>query len=454
MSTLWSANVTLDELVARLTVGRDPELDVELVPYDALASAAHAAMLESIGVLDSTELEALQRELRAIATAASDAHGGFEILPAEEDGHTAIENRLTARVGEAGKKIHTGRSRNDQVIAALRLWGREAVLRLASALLDATQTLAALAVRHAETSIPGTTHTRQAMPSTLGHFFAAGAETLLDDMAWLETAYEHLNRSPLGSASGYGVALDLDRERVAEALGFRGLQTNTLAVQNDRGRTEALVLTVAATIATDLGRMAHDLIRLSSEELGFVTLDPTTTTGSSIMPQKRNPDVLEIIRASAARCRALAAEVSGIYGGLGFGYHRDLQLTKEPFLRGLSLAGDCAAAMVKVLEALEVDTERCREAVLPSTAATDAVYRKVAQGQPFREAYREAASDPESAYEGEPAESWRERKHAGAPGALDVAYLETAQTTARAWLEGKRRAIDRVWREFETESRD
>ncbi len=449
MSTLWSAVATLDELIARLTVGRDPELDIELVPYDALASAAHARMLAKIGVLTEAELEGLLAELRKIADDARDPEAGFEILSVEEDGHTAIENRLTARLGDAGKKIHTGRSRNDQIVAALRLWGREAVLRLASEVLAVATTLTDLARVHAETSIPGYTHTRQAMPTTLGHFFAAGAETLLDHAPWLRTAFEHLNRSPLGSASGFGVALALDRELVAELLGFDSVQRNTLAVQNDRGRTEALVLGVVASVATDLGRLACDLIRYSSEETDFISLDPSTTTGSSIMPQKRNPDVLEIIRASAARCRAQQGEVAAIYGGVGFGYHRDLQLTKEPFLRGLTLTADCSAAMARVLQSLEVDAERCRQAILPSTAATDGVYQRVAQGEPFRDAYRRAAEEPTTAYDGDPAESWRTRRHAGAPGDLVLTHLTDATEAPARWLDERQRAIAAVWRTLE-----
>ncbi|MFQ5526760.1 MAG: argininosuccinate lyase [Thermoanaerobaculia bacterium] len=449
MSTLWSPPAALDELVARLTAGTDPELDVALVPYDALASAAHARMLTKIGVLTAAECDAILDGLRKLAREARDLESGFEILASEEDGHTAIENRLTATLGDAGKKIHTGRSRNDQVIAALRLWSREAVLTLARELLETSSTLTRLAGEHAETSMPGYTHTRQAMPTTLGHFFAAAADTLLDEMPWLRAAFEHVNRSPLGSASGFGVALDLDRDMVSEELGFSGVQRNTLAVQNDRGRSESLVLAVAASVATDLGRLSADLIRFSSEEAGFLTLGPTTTTGSSIMPQKRNPDVLEIIRSSATRCRALQSEVAGIYGGLGFGYHRDLQLTKEPLLRGVALATDCAAALGRLLESLQVDAETCRNAVLPSTAATDAVYRRVGQGEPFRDAYRATAADPETAYAGDPAESWRARTHTGAPGDRDLDYLDGALASEREWVETKVEATAAVWRSFE-----
>ncbi len=421
-----------DAAVARLTVGRDPELDRRLALYDAVASAAHAAMLEKIGILTAEELAALERELAAIAEEAR--AGRFTIDPAEEDCHTAIENRLTERLGDPGLKIHTGRSRNDQVLAALRLWGREKIVELARGVVAVAERLLDLAEEHREVSVPGYTHTRQAMATTMGHFFAAWAENLIDDLPWLERAFEHTNRSPLGSASGFGVALPLDRELVAERLGFASVQNNTLAVQNDRGKTEWLALAAAAAASTDLGRLAADLIRYSSEELGFVRLAAEVTTGSSIMPQKRNPDVLELIRAGAGRLRARQAEVGAVYGALGAGYHRDLQLTKEPFLDGMQLACDCFTAMSPVLATLEVDPDRCRAALLPSTGATDAVYRRVAAGEAFRTAYRAVAADPEGSVEGDAREAWRERSHPGAPGAPALASTRTALAEASAWL--------------------
>jgi argininosuccinate lyase len=420
VSRLWERGEAPDAAVERFTVGDDPELDRELVAWDALASAAHATMLAEIGVLTAVERDALVAELAAIAREARD--GRFVIARDEEDGHTAIENRLTRVVGEAGRKIHTGRSRNDQVMAALRLWGRDAMARAIEAVVAVAGDLADLAERHRETSLPGYTHTRQAMPSTLGFLFAAHAEGLADALPWLETALAHLDRSPLGSASGYGVPLPLDRRRVAELLAFAAVQENTLAVQNDRGRGEHLALTAVALPLTDLGRLAVDLIAFSSDEHRFLLLSPAVTTGSSIMPQKRNPDALELVRAAAARLRARAAEVAAVYGPLPSGYQRDLQLTKGPFLDGMRLALDAFAVFRVVLAGIEVDVERCRAAVLPATAATDEVYRRVAGGEAFRAAYKGVAADPEGAVAagGEPAETWRSRTHFGAPGALEV----------------------------------
>jgi len=432
LSRLWDKGDALDPAIERFTVGDDPRLDRELVAYDALASAAHATMLAEIGILSADERDGLIAELATIAAEARE--GRFEIARADEDGHTAIENRLTAKLGDAGKKIHTGRSRNDQVIAALRLWGREALVEAGGLLLAVVERLLDLADEHRETSVPGYTHTRQAMPTTLGHHFAAHAEGLLDALPWLRTAYDHLDRSPLGSASGYGVPLPLDRERVRELLGFARLQVNTLAVQNDRGRTEHMVLAALSMPVTDLGRLAHDLILMSSDELGWITLSNEVTTGSSIMPQKRNPDVLELVRATAARLRARVGELAGVYGGLPSGYHRDLQHTKGPFLDGVSAAADLCRVFAVVLDGLTVHAERCRASVQAATAATDEVYRRIGEGIPFRTAYREVGEDPAGAVEGEPAETWRGRRHAGAPGALELEGYRKALEREGGWV--------------------
>ncbi len=443
MSRLWDKGDGLDETVERFTVGDDPTLDLELVPYDALASIAHARMLAEIGILDGDELAGLERELAAVVREAR--AGTFHIARADEDGHTALENRLTERLGDAGRKIHTGRSRNDQVIAALRLWGREALLAAVEALLAVGEALLDLADEHRETSVPGYTHTRQAMPSTLGHLFAAHAEGLLDAVPWLTTAFAHLDRSPLGSASGFGVPLPLDRRRVAELLRFGGLQVNTLAVQNDRGKSETLTLTAVAVPAGDLARLAHDLILYSSDELGWVSLAANVTTGSSIMPQKRNPDVLELVRAGAARLRSRASEVAAVYAPLPSGYHRDLQLTKAPFLRGLAEAVDLFRAVRVALDGITVHPERCRAAVQAATAATDEVYRRIGSGTPFRDAYREVGADPAGSVDCEPAEAWRRRTHEGAPGALDTAADRQRLEEARSWLQATGERVGEAW---------
>ncbi len=449
MSRLWDRGpgTLLDERVSRFTVGRDPDLDLLLASHDALASAAHATMLTEIGLLSEAELLGLKRELSAIAGEAR--RGEFVIVAAYEDCHTAIENRLTARLGDAGRRIHTGRSRNDQVIAALRLWAREALIELALELVAVVDLLLGLAHAHRDTSLPGYTHTRQAMPSTMGFLFAAHASNLLDDLPWLQTALSHVDRSPLGSASGYGVALPLDRPRVAELLGFASVQANTLAVQNDRGKTEFLVLGAAVGVALDLGRLASDLILFSSDELGFVRLDERVTTGSSIMPQKRNPDVLELIRAGAARWRSRQGEIAAVYGPLTAGYHRDLQLTKEPFLEGMRGIADALVAIQPVLSTLAVDRERCRSAMQKAIGATDVVYQRVLAGQPFRAAYKAVASDPAGEVAGDPSELWRARTHLGAPGAIALDPLRGARADAQRWADSEAARLAAVWQLLE-----
>jgi argininosuccinate lyase len=443
VTRLWDKGEPLDAVVARFTAGRDPELDLRLVPFDALASAAHARGLVRIGLLGEEEEVALAAELGAIAREAR--AGSFRIASEEEDGHTAIENRLTARLGDAGRRIHAGRSRNDQVLAALRLYGREALLDAIARLLAVAGQLAALAEAHRETSVPGYTHTRQAMPSTLGLLFAAHAEALVDDLPWLWTAYRHLDRSPLGSASGYGVPLPLDRAHVAQLLAFGSVQANTLAVQNDRGKAEALVLAALGAVAGDLGRLATDLIWFSSDELRFVILGASVVTGSSLMPQKRNPDVLELTRATAARVRARQAEVAGVVQGLASGYHRDLQLTKEPFLEGVQATLDALAALGPVLATLSVDRARCREAITRSSGATDAACARAARGEPFRAAYAAVGAAPEASVEEDPAELWRRRTHLGAAGALELEPTRAALAEAGRRLDVERARIAAPW---------
>ena len=444
MTRLWDRGTALDRAVERFTVGRDPDLDQQLLPYDALASAAHATMLARIGVIETTDLEQLLRELSSIVEEAR--AGSFRIQPGDEDSHTAIENRLTERLGDTGRRVHTGRSRNDQVLGMLRLYLREALLMQCRGVNDIVARLLELAEQHAETPLAGYTHTRQAMPSTVGFLFAAQAECLLDNLPWLQSAFSHADRSPLGSASGYGVALPLDRQLVADLLAFSRVQVNTLAVQNDRGKTEYLVLGVVAATISDLSRLAGDLIWFSSDELGFVRLSPEVTTGSSIMPQKRNPDVLELIRATAARIRSRQAEVGAVYGSLSSGYHRDLQLTKEPLVYALEEGQLALEGMLATLHALSIDEARCRAALVPSIAATDAVYERVAKGEAFRRAYKAVAQDPEAAVSGKPDECWRKRTHLGAPGALELQASKRRLEQSTSWLSDQLHRIQRAWK--------
>ncbi len=300
------------------------------------------------------------------------------------------------RLGEPGRKVHAGRSRNDQVLCALRLCTRQRLLDAAASALDLASALLDRARSERETPLPGFSHTRKAMPTTVGHYLAAFAEELLDGLETLDTAYRLNDRSPLGSAAGFGSRLPLDRDYVARLLGFSGVQHNTLAVQNSRGPLAALVLFGLTQLLAGCARLALDLILFSAPEPGFFSLPEELTTGSSLMPQKRNPDVLELIRGRAARVRSRLYEVLEISAPLYSGYHRDLQLTKEPLIRGLDDAGETLAVLTLVAEKLIVHRERCLAACTPDLFATDAALDLVLAGRPFREAYREVKADIES----------------------------------------------------------
>ncbi len=388
MARLWDKGQPLDALVEAYTVGDDPVLDQRLLPYDVQASKAQARMLRSIGILDGAELEALLGALDE-ALVVWEA-GDFEITLAQEDVHTALEQFLVDRVGEAGKKIHTGRSRNDQVLVDLRLWQRDAATAAQEALDATVAAFEAFAAQHEEVGLPGYTHLQRAMPSTVGRWARAYAVLLRQDRNLLDAALVMAADSPLGSAAGYGVpdVLGLDRESTAAELGFRRPLDPPEAAQLGRGKVEAALLFALSQIATSLGRWAWDVCLYVSAEFGFFALPTAYTTGSSIMPQKRNPDVLELTRGKAAVVRAALAEVQGIAGSLPGGYHRDMQLLKRPLFHGTDTALAMLAVAARVMGGLTVDPERCAAAMTPELFATEEAYELVRQGVPFREAYR------------------------------------------------------------------
>ena len=410
---LWhSDGITVDQAVLEFTVGTDPVLDLELLPYDCIASAAHAMMLGEMGLL---EAEALERVLAALREAYAESRAGrLVIRPEQEDAHTALEAFLVERTGEAGLRIHTGRSRNDQVIQALRLLLRERLVGIAERGTELVEQLIVAHQRDHQTLMPGYTHTRQAMPSTVGQLFGAVAEGAIRDLEALALPLAEANRAALGSASGYGVPLPLLRNRIPELLGLDGLDVNTLFVQNTRGRLESTALFALHQMSITQSRLCADLVLFSSEAFRFFRLPNALTTGSSIMPQKRNPDVLELIRALPAAMLGRYVEVTGTLHGLGSGYHRDLQRTKGPLLAAL---GDMARVLVLLATAvreLEVDEAACEGALDPAIFATDHVYQRVAGGTPFRSAYQEVKGRPPARIEKR--EVLASRRHVGAPG--------------------------------------
>ncbi|MDR1886669.1 MAG: argininosuccinate lyase, partial [Prevotellaceae bacterium] len=328
MSTkLWSKGFEADRSVELFTVGRDRELDLKLAKYDVLGSMAHIRMLQSIGLLDKTELDILLNEMTTIA--AEIENGSFEIEEGVEDVHSQIELMLTRRLGEVGKKIHSGRSRNDQVLVDIKLFFKNEIRDIAKLTKQLFDTLIELSEANRDVLMPGYTHLQIAMPSSFGLWFGAYAESLADDALLLEAAYRHANQNPLGSAAGYGSSFPLDRTMTTELLGFETLHFNSVAAQMSRGKTERTLAYAMAATAGTLSKLAGDICLYMSPNFGFVSFPDELTTGSSIMPHKKNPDMFELIRGKCNRLQALPNELTLVTANLTSGYHRDFQLLKE-----------------------------------------------------------------------------------------------------------------------------
>jgi len=390
VSRLWDKGEPLDDLVLRYTAGEDHTLDDRLVSYDVRASIAHAEMLQAQGLLDGADCAAIRGGLEALA--AEHAAGKWRVTLAEEDVHTALEGRLVQRIGAAAERLHLGRSRNDQVLAALRLYLRDAIGELAESAGGVAAALEALAGRDGDVAIPGYTHQRRAMPTTAGDWALGFAAELRDDVAGLQSVRRRAEKNPLGSAAGYGVPLlPIDRAATTRALGFAVTQEPVTAVQLSRGKAEAQLLFEIVLLMRDLGRLATDLVLWSGEEYGLVELPVELTTGSSIMPQKRNPDVFELVRGRSATAQALLDEALAVPAKLGSGYHRDLQLLKAPLFHGIDLAGATCAVMARAVAGVRLRRDR---GPLPEELyAAEEAYRLVlAEGIPFREAYRRIAA--------------------------------------------------------------
>ncbi len=386
---LWDTTNALHDTILKFTVGEDYLLDIQLIRYDCQASIAHARTLAKIGILSAEELNAIEAALQEIIQQVE--AGTFTIRPEQEDMHTAIEEYLTQKLGDTGKKIHTGRSRNDQVLAALRLFYKDHLQHIQEQLTALLQALDRFAQKHADVPLPGYTHTRKAMPYSVGQWTRAFADAMKDNQRLLATVMEWIDQSPLGSGAGFGVPLPLDREFTARELGFSRVQWNPLYVQNSRGKFEALILHAFVQIALDLNRLASDLIFFTQPELGFFELPGNFVTGSSIMPHKQNPDVLELMRAYAHRLVAAQLEVQMLVSNLISGYHRDYQLTKKPVLEGFAVVEQLLEVSRLLFQHLRVNTAACQQAMTDDLFATHKVYELVQQGMPFRDAYRQVA---------------------------------------------------------------
>jgi len=390
MSRLWDKGAPLDERVLRYTAGEDYALDERLVRYDVRASIAHADMLHAQQLLSAEDLERIRGGLRALA----DEHerGLWRIELAEEDGQSALERRLTQRIGSAGARIHLGRSRNDQVLTALRLYLRDAIAQLQQGTQRLIQSLEKLAAREAQTVLPGYTHMQQAMPSSVSLWAGGYAAELADDALGLQGVRRRIDKNPLGSAAGYGTpGLALDRQATTRALGFEQTHEPVTAVQLSRGKAEAQLLFELALLMGDLSRLAADLLLFYTQEFAFIELGDAFTTGSSIMPQKRNPDVFELVRARSATALASLTEALAICAKLPSGYQRDLQLLKAPLFRGIDTAQQTLDIVAAALDALRFRPDRIR--LDPAVHAAEQAYALVLeQGIPFREAYARVAA--------------------------------------------------------------
>ena len=392
---LWQKDYPLDQRIADFTVGRDRELDLELAPFDILGSIAHVTMLEEVNLIDGAAARRCKTHLRKLYELAR--NGEFVIEDGIEDVHSQVELLLTRELGDDGKKIHSGRSRNDQVLVDLRLYFRHRIRGIVEQTAELSRVLTDLSEQHKDKLIPGYTHLQVAMVSSFGLWFGAYAEALIDDLRLWRAAYEVVDQNPLGSAAGYGSSFPLDRDRTTELLGFREPVINVVAAQMGRGKTELTVAFAIAGLAQTVGKMAMDVCLYSSQNFGFLQLPNDLTTGSSIMPHKKNPDVFELLRGRCNLLQTLPAQMSQLTGNLPSGYHRDFQLLKEAIFPALDQLEDGLAIALYALPRTKVHAQE-----LPTDPrytylySVEAVNKLVLEGVPFRDAYRRVGQDIEA----------------------------------------------------------
>ena len=384
---LWEKNVQVDADIDRFTVGRDREMDLYLAPYDILGSIAHITMLESIGLLTHDELDALTAELRSIYAVAE--AGQFVIEDGVEDVHSQVELMLTRRLGDIGKKIHSGRSRNDQVLVDLKLFIRSALQQIVELTDRLFATLIAQSEKYKAVLMPGYTHLQVAMPSSFGLWFGAYAESLVDDLTVLQAAYRVSNRNPLGSAAGYGSSFPLNRSLTTQLLGFDSMNYNVVYAQMGRGKTERIVASALASIAATLSKLAFDACLFNSQNFGFIKLPDAYTTGSSIMPHKKNPDVFELTRAKCNKIQALPYQITLIANNLPSGYFRDLQIIKEVFLPSFDELKDCLHMVEQMMSRITVNEHILDDKRYDPIFSVEEVNRLTLEGTPFRDAYKQ-----------------------------------------------------------------
>ncbi|MGM9698321.1 MAG: argininosuccinate lyase [Prevotella sp.] len=391
---LWEKNFEINKEIERFTVGRDREMDLYLAKYDVLGSMAHITMLESIGLLKADELKPLLAELKNIYKLAD--NGEFVIEDGVEDVHSQVEMMLTEKLGDLGKKIHSGRSRNDQVLVDLKLFTRHELKDIADEVKILFDELIQKSNQYKEVLMPGYTHLQVAMPSSFGLWFGAYAESLTDDMLFLQAAYRMTNRNPLGSAAGYGSSFPLNRTMTTELLGFDSMDYNVVYAQMGRGKMERNVGFAIATIAGTLAKMAFDACMFNSQNFSFVKLPKECTTGSSIMPHKKNPDVFELIRAKSNKLQSLPQQITLIMNNLPVGYFRDLQIIKEVFLPAFGELKDCLQMASYIINKIEVNEHILDNPMYDPMFSVEEVNRLAAAGMPFRDAYKKVGLDIEA----------------------------------------------------------
>lgn len=432
---LWEKNVQVTDEIDRFTVGHDRELDRYLAKYDVLGSMAHVTMLHHIGLIADEELPVLLAELKQIYQRA--ATGDFVIEDGIEDVHSQVELMLTRRLGDVGKKIHSGRSRNDQVLLDLKLFARDKLREVAEALRSLFEELQKQSERYQQVLMPGYTHLQVAMPSSFGLWFGAYAESLADDLLLLEAAYRLTNRNPLGSAAGYGSSFPLDRQLTTDLLGFDSMNYNVVYAQMGRGKMERTVAFALAGIAGTVAKLAYDACLFNSQNFGFVKLPDECTTGSSIMPHKKNPDVFELIRARMNRLQALPQEVVLIMNNLPCGYFRDLQELKEVFIPAFDQLIDCLHMTTYIIKKMKVNEHLLDDTRYDLMFSVEEVNRLAAEGMPFRDAYKKVGLDIEAG-KFHPVKEIH-HTHAGSIG--NLCNQEVAERMLQTW---QRFGFDRV----------
>jgi len=387
---LWEKGVKINELIEAFTIGKDREMDFHLAKFDIIGSLAHIQMLEQIGLLTTDELAVLSKELKTIYREIADEK--FSIEEGVEDIHSQIEMLLTARLGEVGKKIHSGRSRNDQVLLDLKLFTREAIQSVTENTVNLFDILISQSNRYKNVLMPGYTHLQVAMPSSFGLWFSAYAESLTDDLILLQAAYRVADQNPLGSAAGYGSSFPLNRQMTTDLLGFETMNFNVVYAQMGRGKMERTVLAALASVAATLSRLAYDVCLFMSQNFDFVKLPDELTTGSSIMPHKKNPDVFELLRAHCNKIQSLPTQMLTVTNNLPSGYFRDMQLTKELFIPAFQELNECINIAAFALENIKVNDHILGDDKYRFLYSVEEVNRLVLSGIPFRDAYREVGS--------------------------------------------------------------